>query len=94
VRNFKAFYEKGDDRDWQEVTGEESMKRRDEKLFSRKRDNLAKQAKCFRCKKKFSPKANQHPKYSLCPKCKSYREEFGSGLSWIDHGFSDPKRGW
>lgn len=54
---------------------------------------MTKQAKCFRCKKKFRVKKNQHPKYSLCPSCKTCKDEFGSELSWIDYHFSFPKEG-
>jgi NAD-dependent SIR2 family protein deacetylase len=51
---------------------------------------MAKYARCFRCKKKFPIKKDQHPKFSLCPACKSFKEEFGSGSSWIDHSFRGP----
>jgi len=50
---------------------------------------MTKQAICFRCKKKFRARKDQHPKYSLCPSCKDYKEEFGSGSSWIDRCRSD-----
>lgn len=46
---------------------------------------------CFCCKKKFRARKNQHPKYSLCPSCKNYKDRHGSGFSWIDYHFSFPK---
>jgi len=47
---------------------------------------------CFRCKKKFRARKNQHPKYSLCPSCKTYKDDFESGSSWIDYRFLAPGR--
>jgi predicted Zn-ribbon and HTH transcriptional regulator len=42
-------------------------------------------AKCFRCKKTFQARNDQHKKYSYCPRCKSLKEDFESGSSWIDY---------
>lgn len=50
-------------------------------------------AKCFCCKKKFKAGKNQHPKNSICPVCKKYKEEFERGEFWIDCALLLPKRG-
>jgi hypothetical protein len=51
-------------------------------------------ATCFCCKKKFKAGKNQHLKYSICPVCKKYKEEFERGEFWIDCTLVLPKRGF
>jgi len=54
-------------------------------------NKVRKRAVCFRCKKKFTARKEQHPRYSLCPVCKNYKEELGSGYSWIEYRYKGPK---
>jgi translation initiation factor 2 beta subunit (eIF-2beta)/eIF-5 len=51
-------------------------------------------ATCFCCKKKFKVGKNQHAKYSICPVCKKYKEEFERGEFWVDCALLLPKRGF
>jgi len=39
---------------------------------------------CFKCKKMFSGRQNQHPKYSLCSNCKVVNEGIISRCGWIN----------
>lgn len=53
---------------------------------------MKKYAVCFCCKKKYKARKNQHPKYSLCPDCKNYKEEFEIANLWIDLELLFPKK--
>jgi hypothetical protein len=47
---------------------------------------------CFRCKKKFKARKNQHLKYSICPVCQNYWRIFEQGELWVDCTLLLPKR--
>ena len=42
---------------------------------------------CFRCKKPFRGRKNQHPTQSFCPGCKSAVDHIAGGSDWVDVGF-------
>ena len=65
---------------------------REDYMKNYSKQKMIKQTICFRCKKKLRARKGQHPKYSLCPSCKDYKEEFGSGSSWMDYKYIVPKR--
>jgi len=52
---------------------------------------MSQKAVCFRCKKAFRARKNQHPRYSFCPQCKQFRGEFSSGWFWVEHSLRLPK---
>ncbi len=62
--------------------------------ISHQKERKTKQATCFCCKKRYSAGKNQHPKYSICPVCKKYKEEFERGEFWVDCALLLPKRGF
>lgn len=41
---------------------------------------------CFRCKKPYVAKADQHPKYSYCLSCKAFAKEMSPALLWSGRG--------
>lgn len=67
-------------------------KKEEQVLVKTKEKRMINRAICFRCKKKFRARKNQHPKYSICPSCKTYKDNFGLGFSWIDYRLSVSER--
>jgi ribosomal protein S14 len=48
---------------------------------------------CFKCKKLFYAKANQHPKYSMCKRCKEVNSQICTDSRWTnDSIFSEDMR--
>lgn len=45
-----------------------------------------KDAICYRCKKRYKARKDQHPKYSYCPSCKAFVNTMAPGLIWSSRG--------
>lgn len=45
-----------------------------------------KDAICYRCKKPYKARKDQHPKYSYCPSCKAFAKEISPALIWSSRG--------
>lgn len=45
-----------------------------------------KDAICYRCKKPYKARKDQHPKYSLCLSCKAFAKEASPALLWSGAG--------
>ena len=41
---------------------------------------------CYRCKRRFRARKDQHPKYSFCPVCKTEVKYISDSSHWIDKG--------
>jgi len=77
MRNRNKYHSKDEEREWPLIGNGRPEK-----------DGLKKSR---RKKRRFQPRRDQHLKYSFCPACKSYKDEFGSGYSWIDYKWFSSK---